>query len=137
MGKIILVVDDDADDRDLFREALLEVDGDAQFLSANNGHDAIELLSYQQALIPDFIFLDLNMPRIDGRECLIRLRKMPWLLQVPIIIFTTLKPSLINEEFTTLGAAYCLSKPLLFADLKKTIQLVIAPASDPARIAKR
>ena len=126
MGKLILVVDDDADDRDLFREALTETDKNAGYLCAHNGIEAIELLSKPNIVLPDFIFLDLNMPRLDGRGCLIRLRRMPWLNEIPVIIFSTSK---LNDEcasFKKLGANLCLTKPLLFEDLKKVISFVIS-----------
>ena len=126
MGKLILVVDDDADDRDLFREALSETDKTIGYIYAKNGLEAIELLSRPNIVLPDFIFLDLNMPRLDGRECLIRLRRMPWLNEIPVIIFSTSK--LVDEcaSFKKLGASLCITKPLLFADLKKVIGFVIS-----------
>jgi CheY-like chemotaxis protein len=126
MEKVILVVDDDADDRDLFRDALYETDKAAAYLSAGNGQEAFELLSQSDHIIPDFIFLDLNMPRMDGRQCLIRLRTMPRLNKVPIIIFTTLKPDDNGEEFRKLGADLCITKPMLFADLRKIIRYIIS-----------
>jgi len=126
MGKLILVVDDDPDDRDLFREALNETNKNVGYICARNGIEAVELLSRPNIVLPDFIFLDLNMPRMDGRECLIRLRRMPWLNEIPVIIFSTSK---LNDEcasFKKLGANLCLTKPLLFEDLKKVISFVIS-----------
>jgi CheY-like chemotaxis protein len=125
MGKVILVVDDDADDHELFREALHETDNKAAYLSAGNGEEALELLNKPGHIIPDFIFLDLNMPRMDGRQCLIRLRQLPHLEKVPVIIFTTVKPELEGEEYRRLGADLCVTKPMLYAELKKTIRYII------------
>lgn len=134
MGKIILVVDDDADDRELFREALQETDNNAKYMCAHNGYEALELLGKPDHIIPDFIFLDLNMPRLDGRQCLIRLRKMADLKQVPIIIFTTLKLTREGEEYIKLGANLCITKPLLYADLKKTIRFIISEEWKAVRV---
>ena len=114
MGKLIMVIDDDADDRDLFREALSETDKTAQYLTASNGIDAIEKLSRQNILLPDFIFLDLNMPRMDGGQCLVKLRQMPWLQSIPVIIFTTSKLPDEGKAFKILGADLCITKPLLY-----------------------
>jgi CheY-like chemotaxis protein len=125
MGKVILVVDDDADDRELFRDALHETDNSAVYLSAGNGQEALDLFNQPGHIIPDFIFLDLNMPRMDGRQCLIRLRKIPRLEKVPIIIFTTLKPGFEGEEYRQLGANLCVTKPMLYAELKKIIRSII------------
>jgi CheY-like chemotaxis protein len=126
MGKLILVVDDDADDRDLFREALNDTDKSIGYTYARNGIEAIELLSRPNIVLPDFIFLDLNMPRLDGRECLIRLRHMPWLNEIPVIIFSTSKLDDECPSFKKLGASLCITKPLLFEDLKKVISFVIS-----------
>ena len=126
MGKLILVVDDDADDRDLFREALNETDKAIGYIYARNGIEAIELLSRPNIVLPDFIFLDLNMPRLDGRECLIRLRSMPWLNEIPVIIFSTSKLTDECATFKKLGASLCITKPLLFEDLKKVIRFVVS-----------
>lgn len=126
MAKTILVVDDDADDRDLFREALCETDREVRYTYACNGVEAVELLSRPNIVLPDFIFLDLNMPRLDGRGCLIRLRRMPWLQSITVVIFTTSKLAEDGAEFKQLGADLCITKPLLFDDLKKTIRFVIS-----------
>jgi CheY-like chemotaxis protein len=126
MGKLILVVDDDADDRDLFREALSETDKAIGYIYVKNGIEAIDLLSRPNIVLPDFIFLDLNMPRLDGRECLIRLRRMPWLNEIPVIIFSTSKLDDDCASFKKLGASLCITKPLLFEDLKKVIRFVIS-----------
>lgn len=129
MEKVILVIDDDADDRELFREALHEVYKNARFISANNGYDALELFNRPGYLIPDIIFLDLNMPKVDGRQCLIRLRNIPGLQKVPIIIFSTLKLVHEVDELKLLGASMCITKPVWYADLRKTLQEVIHSTS--------
>jgi CheY-like chemotaxis protein len=126
MAKTILVVDDDADDRDLFREALCETDKEVRYTCACNGIEAVELLSRPNIVLPDFIFLDLNMPRLDGRGCLIRLRRMPWLQSITVVIFTTSRLAEDGAEFKQLGADLCITKPLLYDDLKKTIRFVIS-----------
>jgi CheY-like chemotaxis protein len=132
MGKLIMVIDDDVDDVDLFREALSETDDTAQYITANNGIEAVEKLSRPNIILPDFIFLDLNMPRMDGRQCLVKLRQMPWLQSIPVIIFTTSKLADEGKEFKILGADLCITKPLLYEDLKNTICYVIAEQWKPA-----
>ena len=69
------IVDDDVDDRNLFIEAVKEVDATIECITANNGEQALALLADPGTSLPDFIFLDLRMPRIDGKKCLIELKK--------------------------------------------------------------
>jgi CheY-like chemotaxis protein len=59
----------------LFREVLAEVDPALQFLSASDGEEALQKLTALDASLPYLIFMDLNMPRMDGKECLAALKK--------------------------------------------------------------
>jgi FOG: CheY-like receiver len=129
MEKVILVIDDDADDRELFREALHEVYRNARFITANNGYDALELFNKPGHLIPDFIFLDLNMPKVDGRQCLMRLRQIPGLQKVPIIIFSTMKLVHEVDELKLLGASMCITKPVWYDDLRRMLREVIVSST--------
>ena len=68
--KTLMIVDDDSDDRDFFSRALNKIDSSAECLFAVNGEDALKILRNGIKRLPDFIFLDLNMPRMDGKTCL-------------------------------------------------------------------
>lgn len=85
--KVILHIDDDADDCELFHDALKAV-SDAKY---HEVHDAAQALSMllDRSIAPDLIFLDLNMPRMDGREVLQALQADPALNTIPVIIFST------------------------------------------------
>ncbi len=128
LGKptIILLIDDDEDDRDMFCEALHLVDGHAKCMMAVDGIEALQMLRDQQKGLPDFIFLDLNMPRMDGKQCLVELRKISHLQDIPIIIYTTSKHPRDMEETKQLGAAHFISKPFHFDDICKSITYVLA-----------
>ena len=75
-AKHILLVDDDQDDRDFFREAILEILPTTQIREAQDGVQALELLKALNQNLPDLIFLDLNMPRMDGITFLERMNEM-------------------------------------------------------------
>ena len=79
MAKFIrfLLVDDDVDDTSIFKEVLEEVSPSIDFVSAGDGNEALSILKRPNSILPDVIFLDLNMPRIDGKECLSALKCTP------------------------------------------------------------
>ena len=93
------IIDDDADDRNLFIESVKEVDADIECISANNGEQALALLSDPENTLPDFIFLDLRMPRIDGKKCLAEIKKNERLKHIPVFIFTTSRYVEESKEF--------------------------------------
>lgn len=103
------MIDDDIDDRDFFQIALEISDLPFRLTTAGNGITALELLS-QDSYLPDFIFLDLNMPLLSGKECLSAIRELPKLQDVPLVIFSTSSYHKDIEETKELGATYFLSK---------------------------
>ena len=105
------IVDDDVDDRNLFIEAVKEVDATIECITANNGEQALALLADPRTSLPDFIFLDLRMPRIDGKKCLIELKKNEKLKHIPVVIFTTSRDVEESKELKEIGAFHFISKP--------------------------
>ena len=126
MGKSILVVDDDADDRDLFAEALREIDQSIYCGFAKDGFEALDILSRPGNILPDFIFLDLNMPRLSGNQFLALVKKSERLQKIPVIIFSTSIFKLEADEAKQLGAAFFLKKPSTFTDLVDSLKNIIA-----------
>ena len=121
--KSILLIDDDPDDRDLFKNALSLVDASVQLDCAKNGVEALDRLQ-QQA--PDIIFLDLNMPLMPGLEFLAKLKKTVDLNEIPVIIFTTSSAERDIEETALLDADEYIVKPSNFrqivADIKRVLE---------------
>lgn len=124
-AKCFLVVDDDADDREFFREAVSEVFPNAQCREAIDGVDALAKLRLASEQLPDYIFLDLNMPRMDGKSLLVELKKDCQFRQIPVIVFTTSSAPKDKEETQILGAASFITKPYEFDKLCKSIQSVL------------
>jgi CheY-like chemotaxis protein len=83
-----MIVDDDHDDRFFFRNAVKAINGAYECREAQHGVEALEQLKIINPL-PDFIFLDLNMPFMGGRECLCELKKDNALKHIPIVIYST------------------------------------------------
>jgi len=124
--KIILIVDDDDDDREMFREALQLVDDQAKCIAAEDGVAALHILRTQPDNLPDFIFLDLNMPRMDGKQCLVAIRQTDHLRDIPVIIYTTSKHPQDIEDTKKLGATHFISKPFYFDEICASISYVLS-----------
>lgn len=120
-----LIIDDDTDDCEFFCEAISEIDSSAKCLTVNNGEDALIKLRSGLEDLPDYIFLDLNMQRMDGRKCLAELKKDDRLKNIPVIILTTSKSQKDKDETRVLGASYFLTKPSEYQKLRKEIVFIL------------
>jgi two-component system, chemotaxis family, response regulator Rcp1 len=117
---LLLLVEDNPADRDLFKEAVKEYAAPVQLCTASDGIEALAFLyqevPYQTALHPDLIVLDLNLPRISGQTVLARVKKDAALQQIPVVVVTSSsKPEDITQSYT-LGANAYLRKPLQLVD---------------------
>ncbi|ELR73034.1 two-component response regulator [Fulvivirga imtechensis AK7] len=115
------LVDDDPDDREIFALALHDINHSYKCTTAKNGVEALEKLSKDQAFLPDFIFLDLNMPKLSGKNCLKKIRENSRLLQVPVIIYSTSSYENDIEETRQLGATHYLVKPASISYLSELL----------------
>jgi CheY-like chemotaxis protein len=105
----ILLVDDDTDDIDIFNDALKQIDNSITLITAHNGHDALQLLSSDILEKPDHIFLDINMPLMNGLDCLDKIRNQEK-LAIPVTIYSTSKNYQEYNRSIQLGAEF-LQKP--------------------------
>ena len=107
----ILLIDDDADDQEIFAIALEEVAPSYNFISANNGVEALEKLK-EGEVKPDCIFLDLNMPRMNGKQCLQEIKQQSNLREIPVVIYSTSSESREKAQMLAMGAsAYVTKRP--------------------------
>ncbi|WP_205509639.1 response regulator [Longitalea arenae] len=113
-----LLVDDDIDDIIIFQESLKKVDEKIQFFSATNGKAAIDFLTDNINQLPSLIFLDINMPRMDGKECLKTIKQDERLKHIPVLMYTTSSQSSDIEETMMLGAMCFITKPWGVKELK-------------------
>jgi CheY-like chemotaxis protein len=128
MGKkrTFFIVDDDIDDQELFIEAVNEIDNSIHCISSSDCEEALGLLRSGNISLPDMIFLDLNMPRLNGKQCLIELKKEANLRHIPVIIYSTSSEKRDIEETSKLGAAHFLTKPNRFDELCKALTYVVS-----------
>lgn len=108
----ILLVDDDEDDHEIFREAVSIVKPDCKMVFAKDGEHGLSQLA--AGTRPDFIFLDVNMPKMDGKEFLKRVKAEPHLQKIPVIIYSTSKHKNALGEYIALGASNYITKPSEF-----------------------
>lgn len=118
---VILMADDDADDRLLAQEAMHESRVLNELRFVENG---VELLNYLRGTgefsdrtlypMPGLVLLDLNMPKMDGREALAKIKADPALRRIPVVILTTSKAEEDMVKGYDLGAASYITKPVTF-----------------------
>jgi CheY-like chemotaxis protein len=120
----ILLVDDDLDDRELFMEAIHLISSGSTVGALENSEVLVGKLS-EMTILPEFLFLDLNMPKKSGLECLKEIQKNEKLRNIRVIIYSTsLNPKDIQETYA--DGAYCfVQKPNTFADLQVVLQSVL------------
>ena len=123
--KIFLVIDDDPDDCYFFCEAISKIDASADCITAMDGEEALAKLRNGINRLPDLIFLDLNMPRMDGRLCLTELKKDNLLKEIPVIILSTSSSENDIDETGKMGAVYFITKPTNIDRLHKELAFVI------------
>jgi CheY-like chemotaxis protein len=121
----ILIVDDDEDDQVLLAEALNEVQPDVTCLTAGNGEEALKFLRLTGGSKPDIIFVDLNMPRFNGLQCLRELKTDDLLQNIPVIVYTTSKLHTDREQALQTGACYFLTKPSSFKELCEMLTKIL------------
>ena len=116
----ILYIDDDIEDIEIFRDALIEVNPSIELLTARNGKDALALLGAADQL-PKYIVLDINMPGMDGKSCLQEIRKERRFDPISVVIYSTNGFPQDIEQIEALGARF-VRKANSFDDLRVMIR---------------
>jgi len=127
---VILMADDDADDRLLAQDALNECGLPNELHFVENGEDLLDYLHHRgkfsstPAPRPGLILLDLNMPRKDGREALREIKADNEFKRIPVIVLTTSKADTDISKIYDLGANSFISKPVTFDSLVKVMKIL-------------
>lgn len=117
----LLLADDDADDLDFFRDALHTIPVPVQLTTVNDGAQLMKWLTQTTIPLPDYIFLDLNMPRKNGLQCLTEIKANPALKALPVIILSTASNPAEIDQLYQIGAQFYIQKPNDFGQLIQTI----------------
>ena len=126
----LLLADDDIDDCIFFEDALKELPISATLSTVNNGIQLMNYLLAKSDNLPDVLFLDLNMPRKSGIECLTEIKMIDKLKDLPVIIFSTSFNTEVVDLFYQKGAHYYIRKPGEYEKLRKVILEAVTLTSE-------
>ena len=127
----ILLADDDEDDLFMFQEALKEIGAPTSLVTASDGEQLMEALNELNGNLPDVLFLDLNMPRKNGFQCLLEIRQNDKFSALRTIIFSTSYEEEVIESLFRNGADHYIKKPTEFNELKMIIERVLRIVESP------
>ncbi|MBA3664315.1 MAG: response regulator [Bacteroidetes bacterium] len=119
----ILIVDDDKDDQFFITRAIKDVIPHAEVRSFFDGTEVMDYL-YNRDGMPDLIFLDLNMNKMNGRSTITLLKQDEFFFKIPVVILTTSTSTNDRAELTGLGADDFYTKPVGDTELKKIVEKV-------------
>jgi CheY-like chemotaxis protein len=131
LKNIVFYADDDTDDLELVEDAFARFSNNVEVITAKDG---VQALSYLQTLneqtpTPCLIILDINMPILNGRDVLRKIKEMPPLSSVPVVLFTT-SSSPLDKEFAKKYNAGFITKPLDVSQMEIITDLFIDHCSD-------
>lgn len=116
-----LLIDDDADEPDIFRSALNKLDKPATCVSVAGGVEALLMLTKKESP-PDIIFLDMNMSPMNGKQCLKEIKKLNKIKNIPVIIYSTAPVVSQKKEMLEIGAAGFIKKTSSLNDLANLLK---------------
>lgn len=124
--KTILCVDDDKDDLFMLRDALHEIGGTYEIVEASDGIEALDILQQMKAAnnLPCLVVMDINMPRMDGKQTLVALQKDEQLASLPVVVFTT-SSSMLDKTFCAAKKVDMITKPFDYATLFEVAQRLL------------
>ncbi|MDX1328206.1 MAG: response regulator [Arenibacter sp.] len=121
----IALADDDQDDRILFKEAIEEIKIKTKLSLFKDGKELMDYLVLPNVILPEIVFLDLNMPIKNGMQCLSEIRNHDKLKDLLVAIYSTSSSEADIEETFVKGANIYINKPNSFAALKDAIEKVL------------
>lgn len=121
----IILADDDEDDRLFFTDAFDELKINTKIQTYNDGAELMDYLNDEKAILPEILFLDLNMPKKNGIECLKEIKANPKFSNIAVAIYSTSSSEEHIEETFVTGANIYIKKPSDFNVLKKVLSEVV------------
>lgn len=115
----ILYAEDDWDDVQFVKDCFKKYSDRIELVHAQNGSEALSVLAdlQQKNIVPCLIILDINMPLMDGRQALVKIKETSDFKTIPIVMFTT-SNSHMDKEFAQKWGADFLTKPLRYSEVE-------------------
>src|SRR5688500_2276298 len=121
----VFLIDDDFDDQEFFSVALKKLDEKNDCVFALDGEAAINMIRTDETFNPDFFFIDFNMPRMNGLECLVEIKKMDRFRDTPVYMYSTSNNPVTMEESKKLGATGYIVKPSGLQVLVEILKVIL------------
>ncbi|HZG00700.1 MAG TPA: response regulator [Chitinophagales bacterium] len=132
---LILVAEDDSDDCEIFHEVVGETGKNIECKFVHDGESLLAVLrkltDTPAARLPDLIVLDVNMPRMDGKEALRRLKKIERVKDIPVVTLTTSNDAKLKDEMQRLGSCAFYTKPHTIHEFKDMVIKMLAECLEP------
>lgn len=120
----ILFVDDDIEEREFFKDALSYVDPSKTCVLLSDCEQALTLLKETDQL-PAYVFLDINMPSMDGKSCLEQIKSDPQLSHIKVVMYSGSSEEKLMEDYKKSGATYFMIKPSTFKGLCDSLAVLL------------
>ncbi|RFS17278.1 response regulator [Emticicia sp. C21] len=132
MKKVIhvLLIDDDPEDHLFFEMAVSDIELSIECHFADNGIKGLTMLS-NDAFKPDFIFLDVNMLKMNGMECLAKIKEIKRLNEVPVYMYSTSADKLLAEKCLKSGATGLIKKETDISDIRNKLLGIFTTQTSP------
>ena len=117
-----LVIDDDEDDLEIFLLCVRQVSANIDCRTANNGHEALLMFESDKEYAPGYIFLDVNMPKMNGKQLLKELKNDTHFKFIPVFIYSTSSNNEDKRDTIGNGAADFIVKPNSYSELCKILE---------------
>ena len=124
MSKVFLI-DDDFDDQEFFSLAVKKLNGGNECVFAKDGQHGLEMIRADDQFKPDYVFIDYNMPRMNGIELLVELKKIDRFHETPIYMYSTTDNPATMEESKKLGATGFIVKPSGLQVLVEILKVIV------------
>ena len=125
MAKTVILIDDDQDDLEIVKETINAIDASINCISFVYPDEALRMINKPPALVPDYIFSDVNMPKIAGVELLSELRKATALNNTVIAMLSTSMPDSQSVKLKMAGADYTFQKPIRMQEYRAIIESIL------------
>jgi CheY-like chemotaxis protein len=123
--RTIFLIDDDADDREIFQSALDDIAPEFQCYEAKDGQEALDMIASNSLTFPDIIFVDLNMPKVNGLEFLTEIKKKSRYQEIPVIMYSTSSVKEEKEKCISHGASGFMTKHGSYDELCRELKKII------------